>query len=417
MRKGEPYMVLSISHLLDVDWSFADELTSAHVHAFHPYPARFIPQIPAMLIEQLSEPGETILDPFCGGGTALVEATLVGRNAFGNDLNPLAALISKVKTTPLNREQLTRLESWARVLDSDLEYVTGQRTLFSPSEYTPEVLIPAIPNIDRWFEPTVKTELGMLTARIAQLEDGDLRDFCRVALSAMTVGVSNQDGETRYASHPKGIKPGETIVRFQRKLADMRSRMLEYAALREARPAVTARVLCGDTRELRGVEPGSAHLVVTSPPYPNAFDYHLYHRFRLFWLGFDPVAMAHGEIGSHLNYQRNGENMRAFIRDMTACFSRINWALAMGRYCCVVIGDSVFKGELVKNDEVTIQIAEGCGFVLEQNIKRSLHRVKRSFATPARRLKEESIVVLRKVGDVDPRGPQCDAAEGNEADV
>ncbi len=410
-------MTISIINFPNIDWSFTDEFTSAHVHGFHPYPARFIPQVPAALVKHLSEPGETVLDPFCGSGTSLVEATLLDRNAIGNDLNPLAVLISRVKTTPLSTELLARLEHWSETLQNDLEYVMGQRTLFSPSEYTSEALIPDIPNIDHWFEPLVKTELGILSSRIAELEDEELRDFCRVALSAIIVGVSNQDGETRYASHPKGIKPGETISRFRRKLIDMRSRLIEYLALRQSRPEVTVRTLCGDTRNLQGIEQEPVHLVVTSPPYPNAFDYHLYHRFRLFWLGCDPVAMAHSEIGSHLNYQRNGENMKGFVRDMTACFSRINQVLSMGRYCCVVIGDSVFKGELVKNDEVTIQIAQSCGFTLEQNIKRELHRVKRSFATPARRLKEESIVILRKIKEVETKELQSSVAGGNKADV
>lgn len=407
-------MVLSLTNLFNTDWSFTEELTSAHVHGFHPYPARFIPQIPATLIKQLSDVGETVLDPFCGSGTSLVEATLVNRNAIGYDLNPLAILISKVKSTPLSADRMIQLNTWLETLESDLEQVSGQPTLFSLIDTLPDPQIPVIPNIDHWFEATVKTELGMLTARITQLEDKDLRDFCFVALSAILVGVSNQDSETRYARRTKGVKTGETISRFRRKLLDMQVRMSKYVKLRDFSTPIEALTLCGDTRKLQGIEPGSVHLVVTSPPYPNAFDYHLYHRFRMFWLGFDPVAMAHNEIGSHLNYQRNGENMKAFIRDMTLCFSRINSALMMERYCCIVIGDSVFKGEMVKNDEVMIRIAQASGFVLEQNIKRVLPQSKRSFATPARRLKEESIIILRKVGEA---GPNIFSQEGNDNHV
>src|SRR5438045_302768 len=61
----------------------------------------FIPQIPRKLIELLRpEEGEAILDPFCGSGTALVEAQAAGFPAVGIDLNPIAALISQVKTHP-----------------------------------------------------------------------------------------------------------------------------------------------------------------------------------------------------------------------------------------------------------------------------------------------------------------------------
>ena len=68
------------------------------------YPAKFIPEIPRQLIE-LFHPGDTsgVLDPFCGSGTTLVETIDAGLDAWGIDLNPLACLIAKVKTTSSGR--------------------------------------------------------------------------------------------------------------------------------------------------------------------------------------------------------------------------------------------------------------------------------------------------------------------------
>lgn len=392
---------MSAPHLLKIDWSFAYDQTDAHVHGFHPYPARFIPQIPATLIRHLSEPGETVLDPFCGCGTTLVEALLQGRNAIGNDLNPIAVLVSKVKTTPLDKTRLSQLDGWLQGLENDQHRLAGRPTLFGniEAELDPsDIVTPAIPNIDHWFTPEVKAELSLLSMRIRELQDKDIQDFCKVALSAILVGVSNQDSETRYSRRLKNIDAGETISRFKAKLADMRTRMLEFVELTGSSRPTSIRTICGDARAL-SIEPNGAHLIVTSPPYPNAFDYHLYHRFRIFWLGFDPVEMARSEIGSHLNYQRNGENMSGFIRDMTRSFVHLNQALQIGRYCCVVIGDSVFGGKVVKNDQIMTEIGERSGFQLEENIKRELPKVKRSFSAPARRLKEENIVILRKVSE------------------
>lgn len=399
-------MIIAHPPLPDIDWAFAEYRTNAHVHDFHPYPARFIPQIPATLITHLSQPGETVLDPFCGGGTTLVEASLLGRNAVGNDLNPVGVLVSKVKTTPLSAQRLASLDPWLEGIERDRSESMGQFTLFHATDLDAEKqtlapFVPDIPNMDRWFTPDAKAELGGLVARILQLADPDLQDFCRVALSAILLKASNQDGETRYVYRAKGVKAGETTALFQRKLTDMRVRMADYVGLREQGSYVSVRAQCADSRELPGIAARSVHLAVTSPPYPNAFDYHLYHRFRLFWLGFDPVAMGRREIGSHLNYQRNGENMVAYARDMAVCLVRVNKALAPDRYFCIVIGDSVFKGQVVKNDEVLADLAEQNGFVLEQTIKRSLPSTRRSFAAPARRLKEESILVLRKVSEVD----------------
>lgn len=57
-------------------------------HNLHPYPAKFIPQIPKELIVRLSKKNNWVLDPFCGSGTSLVEARLTGRNSIGVDVNP-----------------------------------------------------------------------------------------------------------------------------------------------------------------------------------------------------------------------------------------------------------------------------------------------------------------------------------------
>src|ERR1039458_9185234 len=73
-------------------------------HLIHPYPAKLLVHIPHFFLanDLLSAPGDLVLDPFCGSGTVLVEAQLAGRRAYGADTNPLARLISRVKTAPLN---------------------------------------------------------------------------------------------------------------------------------------------------------------------------------------------------------------------------------------------------------------------------------------------------------------------------
>jgi len=66
-------------------------------HNIHPYPAKFIPQIPSCFIETYSKKNDVVLDPFCGSGSTLLEATIRDRKAIGLDLNPIATLISRVE--------------------------------------------------------------------------------------------------------------------------------------------------------------------------------------------------------------------------------------------------------------------------------------------------------------------------------
>lgn len=387
--------------LQKVDWAFAESDTQYLTHNYHPYPARFIPQIPSKLIQCLSEAGEWVFDPFCGAGTTLVESTLLGRNCIGNDLNPIGALVSKVKSNLVSVEDKPELENLMADIEGYFEQATDTLSLIPNLSVIPEYNLPDIPNRDHWFTPTVQEELGILLARINMVVSQFLADFCRVAFSAILVGVSNQGGETYYGRKEKTIPPGTVYKRFVSKLREMWTRMEGY---REDRQPVTSQVINNDLRTLEDFPPDlRVQLVITSPPYPNAFDYFLYHRHRMFWLGYDPIAMSKKEIGSHLNYQRKGtteQNIAAFKESMRLCFQRINSVLETYRFCCLVIGDSVFKQQLVENDQLIIEIARDCGFKLEVNLERDIHAYRRSFTSAARRAKSEHIVILRKVEDV-----------------
>jgi hypothetical protein len=107
---------LTYVRLQQMDWTFAGDYTRGGTHSIHPYPAKFIPQIPRALISALHPGDETaVLDPFCGSGTTLVEGALAGIPTVGVDLHPLACLISKVKVTVLS-QSLTAASTQHQVL-------------------------------------------------------------------------------------------------------------------------------------------------------------------------------------------------------------------------------------------------------------------------------------------------------------
>ncbi|WP_264808821.1 site-specific DNA-methyltransferase, partial [Acetobacter orleanensis] len=84
------------------EWTFKNRRDLILTHDIHKYPAMFIPEVVEKIINLYTEAGDTVLDIFSGSGTTLLESMILGRKSIGIELNPLAFLISKVKTTPID---------------------------------------------------------------------------------------------------------------------------------------------------------------------------------------------------------------------------------------------------------------------------------------------------------------------------
>jgi site-specific DNA-methyltransferase (cytosine-N4-specific) len=95
-------MILTEKKYTDFSWDFVGANTKQFTHCYHNYPAMMIPQIAERILSKYGEDSHLLFDPYCGTGTSLVEANLKGINAIGTDLNPLARLIAKTKTTKIN---------------------------------------------------------------------------------------------------------------------------------------------------------------------------------------------------------------------------------------------------------------------------------------------------------------------------
>jgi len=378
-----------------IDWDFADASTGYLTHGLHPYPAKFIPQIPNALIQELSSVGDTVLDPFCGSGTTLVEALLLKRHAVGVDANPLACLISRAKTLHMTDAaliELQRLEPLVQALRS--ETVSGQLSLFARLSSTESPRHP-YPELDFWFEPQVASELAWLKELCAGLESEEARTLALSCLSSIIVAVSKQDSDTRYVRREKGIEPGETVRRFERALSLAVPRALEFAALAESR--FSCIVLNHDVLDAPPV--GPVDLVVSSPPYPNAYSYHLYHRTRLLWLDMDADEFKRREIGSHRKYSSRSPKAatpETFQREMSLVFRWIGDILNARGYCCFVVGDSIVRGKLVRNEEILTSAAAESSFRLKAQLRRRLRDSKKSFNPKIGKIREEHILVFQK---------------------
>jgi DNA modification methylase len=379
--------------LHSLDWSFADADTAYLSHNLHPYPAKFIPQIPRHLVAKLSLPGELVWDPFGGSGTTALEALLLHRQAVSSDVNPIATLVARAKSTPLTQPDREEIESFirrAQVLSRDL--LSLGSTLETHRKELQE-WVPPIPNRTRWFHENAIYELALLRRDISRLQSERCRILAGAVFSKIILRASFQDNETRYASRPRQVAPCSVIRAFVGELQTAVGRVQALPATFGKREAL---FLTSDIRHDQVLPDGSVDLVVTSPPYPNATDYHLYHRFRLYWLGFDPVDLSRKEIGSHLRHQKEKTGIDSYTSEMRTALGAIFRALRPGRFAVLVVGDSVFKGRPYHLPDLLSKEAAGLGFGVLGHIPRILPSNRRSFVSAARRLKGEWLLVLRK---------------------
>lgn len=382
----------AVERLGQIDWAFAGSPTDDLSHGIHPYPAKFTPALPAALISQLSLPGDLVLDPFGGSGTTAVEALVQGRRCISTDVNPLAEVIGLAKTASLGPWQLTVLGELADTCLSAGRYGSVACLLESAGSL-PDGFVPEIPHLEKWFAPGVTRELAYLRWRISGLVDPDAQAVARCVFSGIIVRVSFQDGETRYAARPRRLLDGAVLAVFGRDLGAALRRLRETARHLRLRRAEFRTV---DARSADPAPPGSVDLIVTSPPYPNATDYHLYHRFRLFWLGFDPRALSGAEIGSHLRHQREKTDAGQYAAEMQQCLERCYRVLRPGRYAAFVVGDGLFSGQLYQTARHLADLAAGIGYDVVTAFDRPLPAHRRAFGPGARRADRETVLLLRR---------------------
>jgi site-specific DNA-methyltransferase (cytosine-N4-specific) len=359
------------------DWSFTNA-ASPRIHNIHPYPARFIPQIPSRLIELLpSASRKPVFDPFCGAGTTLVAAVEHGLPAVGVDLNPIATLISRVKTTPLTARLTARAE----------EIVAAARAA--------TVSIPALPRLDHWFAREVQEAVAALVAQIDREPQVAETDALKLALSRIVVRVSNQDSDTRYAAVQKDVSPEQVYRLFVEAARAIEAALVEtFGGLFP--PDSDCRVIEADVLSLAPEDIGPVGLVVTSPPYPNAYEYWLYHKYRMYWLGHDPIAVREAEIGARPHYfKKNHQTEHDFERQMRDCFGLLAEVMERRSYACFVVGNSIIHGRLIDNAALLRRAAGARGFSHVTTVKRAVRSDRKSFNLAHARLKEESIVVFQ----------------------
>ncbi len=377
-----------MNSLANIRFDFNGEDTSYLTHSLHPYPAKFPPQLPKAILEEFARPGQTVLDPFCGSGTTLIEARLQGVHATGVDINGLSCLISQVKATPLTKPQLDLLERKIQWLSNEC------RSWQIGNAKTME--LPEFDRLTHWFQDNVAQELAFLKHLIWEIEDPKIRNLFKVALSSIIVRVSNQESDTRFAAIQKNIPDGFTLNLFHERLIEFQKKIQEFSALFNGHWA-NVQVYNTDARQLTFLDAESFDLVITSPPYANTYDYYLYHKFRKYWLEIDVHFAQYNEIGSRREFSSLKKDPQKWINDLAQCFCEMARVLKPKGLAFIVIGDSVIQKKRLEMAEVVGDFAQETGFVVRDVRSSNLDQHSRMFnPTFTQRGKQEHLILLEK---------------------
>jgi len=254
---------------------------TSNTHGFHKYPAKFIPQIPQWAISKYlkNETDKLILDPFCGSGTTLVESALSSNYAIGIDIDPLSALISKVKTTKIDIEKLYLIVDWLK------------KNIENPPE---ELFIPDCQTLKHWFTQEAINKLSIVRTSINQIVDNfenekaikDIQDLLFICFSSIIRRVSNADNESQktYVSHTKVKQPEEVFTLFFSQLDYFIERITEFSLNPNLKPAEI--IISSSVSSLPDwIQDKKVDLAITSPPYIKAIDYIYNQMAELFWIG------------------------------------------------------------------------------------------------------------------------------------
>ncbi len=333
--RGDAALGETLARAFDV--SDKDETaTRQHVHGFHSYPARLHPTVAARLLDALGQKGATVLDPFCGSGTVLVEARLRGMRARGTDVNPLAIRLAMLKARGVPAQQRDALVANAKKIE---EYARRRaRERAKPTvRYPPEDVA--------LFPPHILLELDSIRDGIDRVHSKGLREDLELVLSAILTKVSKQRGDTGKDLQHRRLAPGFAAKMFVAKAEELANALAEFErAVPEGTPEVD--VHADDARVLGTIKASSVELVLTSPPYAATYDYLEHHDIRLRWLRLKFERFAELEVGARRAYARLSPD-RARERwddELGRTLSAIERVLLPNGLALFVIADSAVRG-------------------------------------------------------------------------
>jgi len=363
--------------------------------------------------------GSLVLDPMAGSGMVVRTASEQGHKAYGCDTDPLAVLMARVWTTPIDVDHLRA---------AGAEIVKRAKDVNSDSIVLPWIDTETQAFIDYWFGVTQQAALRRLS-NVLQHADGATADALRVALSRVIITKDYGASLARDVSHSRPHRVRDTNDFDVMKEFDRSVRRLAQR-LENQPPPGNATMIAGDARRIDGLTSMSVDAVITSPPYLNAIDYMRAHRLTLVWLGHrvaDLRIIRAAGIGTERMADREADyalarELRAgmeplgqlprqyqrmidrYVLDLFAMITEMYRLVRSGGKAVFVVGNSCLKGVFIRNACAAQAAAERAGFRLVTWRERELPSAHRYLPPPTdanisdleKRMRTETVLTFRR---------------------
>ena len=395
-RDSEPYLRALGKEIVDLRVPIQFNPNSGEaIHRWAPYVQGFSSAFVDLMLDRHA--GEyanpTVLDPFAGCGTVLVQSKRRGLNCCGVEINPLMHFVTK-----------TKLANWGVKPESLL--MTADAVKRSVENKTPPTAkAPSFLKSEKHFNPRVRINLERILSAIDQCEDKPIRALMRLAFSAILVDCSGLKRSPCLGYAPgKKVTPEYPVRLFMKKIGEMAEDLREVQ--KEKSGWGSGRIIPGNSMEINHDE--RFDLVITSPPYMNGLDYVMNYKIEMAWLGHadnsiemkgikdamvvcDNVSkglirnFAKSARHSHewvdaiksdiaANIQRRGgyrredmpEIIHKYFDDMWRVMERVAESMNPGGRFIQVVGDSLIADCYIPTDLILARIGQELGLELER---------------------------------------------------
>lgn len=370
------------------DWAFEDfRSTEQWTHGYHRYPAKFLPNVVKKIIEEHSpENCNVIADLFAGCGTTLVEAKAHGKESIGTDINPVATLITKAKTTPIIPEKLE--QAYSELVSLFINYNEGDYSNIQKHE-----------RLDHWFFPSEKKKIAFLFDLVRNFNTEDsIKNFFYVCISNILKNCSRWLQSSTKPQIDKSKTIPDPFNEFKRHCSKMMKSNKEFYnyLTREGYLNSQCKILLNDARHT-SIESQSVDMIITSPPYVTSYEYADIHQLTAYWMDYISNMAEFREQFIGTSYSRNtsfevkgcaqaqnivnslaeknkhiARNVAQYFNDMQDVANEMARILAPNGRTCIVIGNTKIKDVHIKSAEVFFEFLQNVGLQKIDVIKRSI---------------------------------------------